>query len=931
MEKDKITSIKMYDACNQKKHFGKVSGDKLSLSVYKSAIMKDAIKFALKANIRKYCKDKTEYGKRVMEYMMTRYSEPGFENYQQKQAQLLLDWHKVMRYLNSEQRYLYIPEPGTVEFAGKEFTVKPDLAYSLDGKTDIELITIKTGKVYFKKKEDDIERDLRTYLQILYAKKLGYKDITISYYHLTKEYESDCSNWSQCAQSFSGGNIIKIKDGELAGGDAYNPEQIEILKEFVTKGEDKSECDKNCSYCPLKDICEYTLPATKISEIEAVDETAKEVVDAMKEEVKYTKQQQQVIAVDKGVWRVLAAAGSGKTQTVAARVAKLIEDGVKPEEILCITFSNAGAKEMRRKIGKIIDDVDNIKICTFAAFSFETAADNAKELGFKKKLSVIDDVSRYPIIEEILNKHPILKWRSKSFLKFDHVTTKRNETKGALQIVSEIFMQIKDIKHKNPNAVIDSDDIAYDAKNIPPYVVDEIIDLYDVYASLCMQYGYIELDDLEYYGLQVLQNNSGYLDEKYNFKHIIIDEFQDTSENEMEIVKHLVLGKSFESLMIVGDDSQSVYKFRGTSSEFILNFEYYINQPVIIDGVTIPRTNPIKVNDIMLDLNFRSGQSILDWAGKLLENNGDENIKKDVVGARGVSGEVHIKECALQKDEMNEVVKQILEDHNKGIAFEDMAVLSFTKTELKNVADALTKSGIPSTFAAPEPVINNSRVKAVLAFARAYEKGNIDSTDKDVAIAANAIYRAENVSTDVPFLKLNKNEIELRCEEVIGLLNEIRDFPEWNPEKKKAFLDYIERISIEDEAIEYFMDMFKTKDFEDILKYCKDFERFGEGMELRYKTYGPGVRLTTAHSSKGLEWKQIYLLVDGFNNPFANDTEESRRLLYVAMTRARDELFVYGVGEIQNKNSFTSVPSRVLAELQQSYRDEKAEEGVVAE
>lgn len=912
-----MESFKMQDQCNAKRHFGTVISNDKGINFYKSLIMKDAIVNAIKGNVRKHCKSSEEYGKKVLEYMMTRYSEPEFQNYQQKQAQLLFDWHKVMRYLKWEQRAIFIPEAKEVEFAGKKFLVKPDLAYSLNS-NDIEIIFLKPGKLQMMKNKEDLERDVKVYLGILYAKSLGYTEITVSFYHLTKENESGLSEWKRYEQSFSGSNILRVKDSPLLGR-TFEPEEIEALENFVLTGTEKEECDKDCIFCPLKAICNYTLPATKKAEIVAMDKEAEDVVGKVsKPEITYTDQQQKVIDFTKGVCRVVAAAGSGKTQTVAARVAKLIDEGVKPEEILCITFSNSGVKEMRRKIGLIIGDkADEIKITTFHAFSYETVRDNYEDLGFKKQPVVIDNISRYPLIEKILNQNPIFQWTGKAFLKFDAVTSGGGR-RGALLVTSEIFNQIKTLKQEG-NTSVAVGDIAFDQNEIPSTAVVQLIGLYDVYETLCQQLGYIDFDDMQYYGLKAIEENSGYLDEKYDFKHIIIDEFQDTSLEQMEIVKHLITGENFESLMVVGDDAQSIYAFRGTSTEFLQNFETFINSDIIIDGFKIPRRNKIVVKDILLDKNFRSGQTILDWAGKLLAYN-SENIEKDVIGARGINGTIHMNVCDSNKEEMKEIVEEMKENHENGVSFDDMVAIAFTKNELKEVANLLTKEGIPSTFAAPMKMTENSRIQAILAFAKAYERNSDDISDADVAIAANAIYRAENVDTDVPFLKLSKDEIELRCKEVVDIIKEINEKSDWDPEKKQLFMDYINRISIGDEAVEHFTDMLEYK-FEDVLKYCRDFVKYGEAEEFRSSAMGDGVKLITAHSSKGLEWKQVYLLLNGFDKSFARESEECRRTLYVSMTRAKDDLFVYGVNETTNSKFGTPQCSRTVKEVKEALED----------
>ncbi len=597
----------------------------------------------------------------------------------------------------------------------------------------------------------------------------------------------------------------------------------------------------------------------------------------------YNDLQKAVVDQNGGILRVTAGAGSGKTQTIAGHISRLVkEEQIDPNKILCITFSNAGAKEMIHKIKREIGSkAEDILITTFNAFAFDIVKKNATELGFQRIPNVINDVQKFAIIRDLLKDNPILTWSGASFRMFTN--SSGYGTKGALLIVADVFDAIREVggSSSNPKAdltVFMTDDIDFNT-------MQAMIALYDKYDAILMERGLLTFSDQEVYAMKVLETHPDYLDDMYS--HIIVDEFQDTSRLEMEYVKHLKVASGMEELMVVGDDSQSIYGFRNTSPQFLIQFDTYVNEPLIrfTDSTEILRQNKrMLTKELQLVDNYRSTQNILDAAEEVLHS--DDNNHLHLVAARGHGADVVVNPFLKRDAEASWIAKSIKEKIQSGVNPESIAIIAATKGELRYFADSLTKEGIPSMFGAPQPLYVNSRVRAILAFAR-YLQNQWDR--KDLIICANAWMKGG-------FLTASEEEQNKAIGKVQDLSEEIKTSVD-ERQKKELFIGFMDEISMDDEAVEFFKTAFDNLDYLESLIYCRDFEELGKGQEFRMTDSYPGVFLVTAHSSKGCEWDVVYNSIDRYGDSGGNYATEDLRLLYVSMTRARNELFVTGTFE----------------------------------
>ena len=635
--------------------------------------------------------------------------------------------------------------------------------------------------------------------------------------------------------------------------------------------------------------------------------------------VKYNPAQQEAIVSDKKYIRVIAGAGAGKTQVNSEVIAhKLNELGAKPEEILAITFSKNGATEIKDRAARTVGHVlPGLTATTFNALENEITLDNWEKFGFRHRPSVIDDVQDLPMCDILLRRHPILEWTGSSFK--NYTMTSGFGTNGALRIVSDIMHQCsKLLMRKNFSTItyrdmIDDEIIPPASKELTSAIIDKIISFYPEYEE--MKKGndpefntpVITFDEQISFCMRVLEDDPNYLDDHYDFAYIIVDEAQDTSEDQIEFLNHIINMKKFKSLIVVGDDSQAIYEsLMGTSPDYLINLQNFLYEWDKETGIK----TPIKIHDIVMDTNYRSVGSVIEMANRVIDKNTNKFDKQLVAfreyGEKPTVEGFYRKEdqkptkaqlkskapLVLQEGQYDKMARDIkaLIDSDPTINLNDIAVLAYSKNELLAVADKLTELGIPSKFGAPEKLVDNNRVQAVLKFAHLVYK-DPDSFSDDTLVVANALADGNLIEEDVDTLVEKLSEVN----EYVKAIRESHEL-----KKKELFIKMLRMIAHGDEAVLNFEEKFKDMDFEEIIKYCDDFEIYGDNMQYKRSQLGEGVMLITAHSSKGLEWKYVFGSITGFHklgkkSISRRKQEELRRLLFVLITRARDILKLYGL------------------------------------
>lgn len=747
----------------------------------------------------------------------------------------------------------------------------------------IEAAIVKASKKKSADKSSMDQLDLYTLLKYLESRvKPGRKIfLKASFYYLKKEndrFGKEIGNETKFDDDFfigtGGNNIVTLSEVYTAPEpDAEDIEPSEMDTKFsekvkaYTEGLGEEQCTQaDCKKCELYDVCKWTDPPIAVK---------KEPVVKSASALRFTPAQLNVVNYKHGVLRCCAGPGSGKTLTVAIRVVTLLNSGVKPCEICCITFTDAAAAEMRTRIQLYNndfgtgEDLSDMTITTFNSFGDIVIGKEFEDLGFSRKPKVIDDVERSAIIGKLLQAHTV------EGLDYRNFNTDMEFCKGALAIAKDVFQIMKLGDLGVSYGITDVDKIyAQLSKNnktrffagIEP--LKELVKLYDLYDEKLRSENLIEFADQEVLPFEVLRKDPTYLN-CFGFKHIIVDEFQDSSRGQIELVRHFTGNPDFESLMIVGDDSQSIYGFRNTTPEYLINLGDYI---------------PGKIDDIPLVENFRSQANIVEFANKLNEKN-VYKVAKELVPTRPAGDPVHVTGYYSKEDELADVLSIIKEHLDAGTKPESIAVIAYSKTELKRVGDLLGKEGIPAVLMPPEDLIENSRVRAAIALVNVIQD---EEDKKDLLAYVNARMDGALLSAEPEY----RNRMVALISDEIRECRDIRD----DDLKKGAFFNLLTAIDeVEDEVFESFIETLRSKrSFSKIAEYCQDFYEYGSKAAFKRLQDYPGIVLTTAHSSKGLEWPVVINMITGYEKEYKSTpkVEEYRRLLFVSATRARDELYI---------------------------------------
>lgn len=629
----------------------------------------------------------------------------------------------------------------------------------------------------------------------------------------------------------------------------------------------EEECDPDdCKSCDLYSICKYTVPPIAI---------VKEPITKTLRGIQLSDTQKEIINKKDGITVVNAAAGSGKTFCVCVRAVTLRNQGYNWKDMMLVTYTNTAAEEMKARIQLYNDDigpgddVSDMTVCTFDSFGNNIVREKYEELGFTEPPKVIDDVERSLIIAELLNAHEV------KGLDYRNFTSNMKNCMGALAITKKVFDIIKTERY----TISDLDKIKEKLDSYYRFCTDtalsELVNLYDEFDQRLKDENLLEFADMMGMLYDILSRDPWYL-EKFGYKHIIVDEFQDSNQSQIDLIKKLWSCPSTESLMVVGDDAQAIYGFRSTSPEYIQHFEEIMGEPV---------------EKIDLIENRRSTPEICEFANKIYAKN-EHRIPKTMTAIRNHGTDVTVKGFVEKIDEQKFVLEEVKSHLSSGTKPEDIAIICATKYELMAMGDLLTKESIPSVMLNPELLCENSRVMATIAMVNVLE--NPQDT-RDLLVFTNALIGGG-------LLELTYEKIREEMTKANAVLEEIRDMPA--AKKKNAIVEAISMMdNTDDEVFQSFVSTLKFKsNYQDLVSYCKHFVEYGGTNAVRRTHNYPGVVLTTAHSSKGLEWPVVFNMISKYDTPEINRrssisqvlTEERRRLLFVSATRARDELFITG-------------------------------------
>lgn len=696
-----------------------------------------------------------------------------------------------------------------------------------------------------------------------------------SYYFLQKEREDD-KKYSEEFFDGKGGNVITLQSyvNDMSNVDkTFEPQMKEFLK-------GQSVSSEKCKTCRSRVLCEYYDAAEPLTEEELPKPVSLPIL---------SPNQEKAASALEGNVRVIATAGSGKTTAMAYRIMNLLKAGVQPEKIGCFTFTNAGAGEMRDRIkgfcglAGIDVDFDKMIISTIHSFGDSLLKQYYNLLGYSKPPVLINEIQKTKIIESILSENSPIE---ALIDKYKNFYLDMFRAKGILELMKGYFSSIMEGMSQDEFA----EQTGFDTTT-----VDSIYNMYMQYDKYKKDACLIEHSDQELGVLKLLRVKPDLFDE-VGIEHISVDEYQDTSNVQFLIINEMRKAKCVKSLFIVGDDDQSIYGFRDANVELIKNFFKMIGE----NGL-----------DVQLMENRRSTHNIVDFASTLISYN-QNRIEKYPKSTNEIGEPVRVSTFVSKEDEQEYIVDVIEDLIKNGRKDNEIAILAPTNAELMAYADMLKKRGIESVSINPEPILENPRVVGAVGLVKFMLNNSefsgtayINARDNGTAITKPD----EEIKQEILNLQ---NEVK-NIKNVTGLFEKFKALdPEENDEIYQSFLEDINT------AME---DAVKQENLPAVCEYVMDFERFGQKQTARKEKAYNGVVLSTMHSSKGKEWPVVFCSVTKMHGRDLKpeDIDEKNRLLFVACTRAKKELYISGVAIAFSSAMQGDVENMFLAECIEVY------------
>lgn len=696
-----------------------------------------------------------------------------------------------------------------------------------------------------------------------------------SYYFLQKEREDD-KKYSEEFFDGKGGNVITLQSyvNDMSNVDkTFEPQMKEFLK-------GQSVSSEKCKTCRSRVLCEYYDAAEPLTEEELPKPVSLPIL---------SPNQEKAASALEGNVRVIATAGSGKTTAMAYRIMNLLKAGVQPEKIGCFTFTNAGAGEMRDRIkgfcglAGIDVDFDKMIISTIHSFGDSLLKQYYNLLGYSKPPVLINEIQKTKIIESILSENSPIE---ALIDKYKNFYLDMFRAKGILELMKGYFSSIMEGMSQDEFA----EQTGFDTTT-----VDSIYNMYMQYDKYKKDACLIEHSDQELGVLKLLRVKPDLFDE-VGIEHISVDEYQDTSNVQFLIINEMRKAKCVKSLFIVGDDDQSIYGFHDANVELIKNFFKMIGE----NGL-----------DVQLMENRRSTHNIVDFASTLISYN-QNRIEKYPKSTNEIGEPVRVSTFVSKEDEQEYIVDVIEDLIKNGRKDNEIAILAPTNAELMAYADMLKKRGIESVSINPEPILENPRVVGAVGLVKFMLNNSefsgtayINARDNGTAITKPD----EEIKQEILNLQ---NEVK-NIKNVTGLFEKFKALdPEENDEIYQSFLEDINT------AME---DAVKQENLPAVCEYVMDFERFGQKQTARKEKAYNGVVLSTMHSSKGKEWPVVFCSVTKMHGRDLKpeDIDEKNRLLFVACTRAKKELYISGVAIAFSSAMQGDVENMFLAECIEVY------------
>lgn len=575
---------------------------------------------------------------------------------------------------------------------------------------------------------------------------------------------------------------------------------------------------------------------------------------------------------------VLAGPGSGKTTVITHRIKNLIEKvEVRPENILVVTFTKAAAISMQKRFSTLMNGGKG-QLVTFGTF--------------------------HSVFYKILRK-------SRRY-EATEILSERQKTDYIREIIGRYGISSNDISELSQNIINDIGNIKGNMLNAQEYEPscckkEDFIKVYNAYNLELKKDGKMDFDDILRECYLLLCENHTILEQwRELYKYILIDEFQDINRIQMNIIE--LLASPLNNIFVVGDDDQSIYGFRGARPEIMIEFKDYYPEAELI----------------VLDVNYRSTQSIINVAGRVIENN-KTRLDKCAHANNNKDFQPDIRKFRNQVEELKFVVSKIKEYENQGISLSEMAILVRNNSQIQEISSFLKNRKIEAESGKHRSNIYNGMVaKDILSYVRGALKFDGTYFNEDLIYVLNKpqryISRQVVLSVNMNISAVRRIYSKNNIDSFLFHIEMIRKLP------PQAALSYIRKGAGYEEylrlyAIENNIPMSGLlKQLEQLVQECSKFNTLeqwinsidsaqnSEGQNFGKKSSGEGgtnnrINIMTMHGSKGLEFKAVFIvdanqgIIPTSKALRERDFEEERRLFYVAITRAIDYLNIYAVEE----------------------------------
>ncbi|RGF93991.1 DNA helicase PcrA [Firmicutes bacterium AM55-24TS] len=635
---------------------------------------------------------------------------------------------------------------------------------------------------------------------------------------------------------------------------------------------------------------------------------------------KLNERQKEAVLATEGPVLVLAGAGSGKTTVLVNRIAYMIsEKHIRPWNILAITFTNKAAREMKDRIERLLGDTaKDMWIGTFHSVCVRILRSCIDLLGYSRDFVIYDTADTKTVMKECLRELDI---DEKSF-----------PVRNVLSIISNAKNDLMDAA--TFENVYKSD-----------YRMSIIAKIYYRYQTKLRKNNAVDFDDIILNTVKILSENPDVLS-KYQdkFRYILVDEYQDTNNSQYLLIN--LLAQANRNLCVVGDDDQSIYKFRGANIGNILNFEDDYSD----------------VQKITLDQNYRSTQNILDAANSVISNN-KGRMGKSLWTSNGNGNKVYVYTGTNEYDEARYIARQIKKHFDEQGSFSDCAILYRTNAQSRVIEEMLMRESVPYKVLSGLRFYDRKEIKDIIAYLRVVYNPN---DDVSLARIINEPKRKIGNAT----LEKARNIAREKETSLYDVISHADDYPEFKTAIKKllSFSEIIQSliklkdtVTIEDLTGRILNDTgympalvmedtteskTRIENLGEFISVITEFEKneetgntlgeFLENISLvsdidGYDENEDSAVLMTIHSAKGLEFPIVFLsgleegLFPGMRSMESDDDiEEERRLCYVAITRAKEQLYITKtISRTIHGKTMPTTASRFFKEIPVEYLEDK--------